>query len=89
MAPWTIARQAPLSMQFSRYEYWSAMPLPTPGDLPDPGIEPGSLASPALTGGFFTTELPVNPHNSEYKDVYRRTFFSVNPSQKLILMKYT
>ena len=65
------------------------MPLPTPGDLPDPGIEPGSLASPALTGGFFTTELPVNPHNSEYKDVYRRTFFSVNPSQKLILMKYT
>ena len=54
VTPWTIARQAPLSMEFSRQEFWSGMPFPTPGDLPDPGIEPVSLASPALAGRFFT-----------------------------------
>ena len=53
--PWTIAGQAPLSMNFSRWEYWSGLPFPPPGDLPDPGIEPTSLVSPALTGRFFTT----------------------------------
>ena len=42
--PWTVAYQAPPSMGFSRQEYWSGLPLPSPGDLPDPGIEPGSLA---------------------------------------------
>ena len=42
--PWTVARQAPLSMGFSRQEYWSGLPCPHPGDLPDPGIEPRSLA---------------------------------------------
>ena len=40
--PWTVACQAPLSMEFSRQEYWSGLPFPSPGDLPDPGIEPGS-----------------------------------------------
>ena len=45
--PWTVARQAPLSMGFSRQEYWSGLPCPPPGDLPDPGIEPQSPASPA------------------------------------------
>ena len=52
---WTVARQAPLSMGFSRQEYWSALPCPPPGDLPNPGIEPRSLMCPALAGGFFTT----------------------------------
>ena len=52
---WTVARQAPLSMGFSRQEYWSGLPCPPPGDLPNPGIEPESLKSPALAGGFFTT----------------------------------
>ena len=52
---WTVAHQAPLSMKFSRQEYWSGLPFPPPGDLPDPGIEPASLISPALPGGFFTT----------------------------------
>ena len=52
---WTIAHLTPLSMQFSRQEHWSGMPCPPPGDLPDPGIEPTSLLSPALAGGFFTT----------------------------------
>ena len=49
--------QAPLSMGFPRQEYWSGLPFPSPGDLPDPGIEPESLVSPALAGGFFTTSI--------------------------------
>ena len=52
---WTIACQAPLSMGVSRQECWSGLPCPPPGDLPDPGIEPVSLVSPALAGRFFTT----------------------------------
>ena len=52
---WTVACQAPLSMGFSRQEDWSGWPWPSPGDLPDPGFEPTSLMSPALTRGFFTT----------------------------------
>ena len=47
--PWTVAYQAPLSMEFSRQEYWSGVPLPSPGDLPDPGIKPRSLALQADT----------------------------------------
>ena len=46
--PWTIALQTPLSMKFSRHEYWSGLPSPPPRDLPDPGIEPGSSMSPTL-----------------------------------------
>ena len=53
--PWTMAHQAPLSMGLSRQEYWSGLPCPPPGDLPVPGIEPASLASPALAGGLLTT----------------------------------
>ena len=52
---WTVALQAPLSMVLSRQECWSELPCTPPGDLPDPGIEPASLVSPALAGGFFTT----------------------------------
>ena len=52
---WAVGHQAPLSMEFSRQEYWSVLPFPTPGDLSDPGIEPGSPVYPALAGGFFTT----------------------------------
>ena len=52
---WAVGHHAPLSMGFSRQEYWSGLPLPPSGDLPDPGIEPTSLMSPALAGGFFTT----------------------------------
>ena len=47
---WTVAPQAPLSLGFSRQEYWSGLPFPSPGDLPDPGIEPESLMFPALAG---------------------------------------
>ena len=52
---WTVACHAPLSVGFSRQEYWSGLPCPPPGDLPDPGTEPLSLTSPALAGCFFTT----------------------------------
>ena len=52
---WTIAHQAPLSMGFSRQEYWSGLPCLPPGDLPDPRINPASLMSLALASGFFTT----------------------------------
>ena len=58
---WTIACQAPLSIGFSSQEYWSGLPFLPPGDLPDPGIEPMSLVSPALAGGFFTTLPPGKP----------------------------
>ena len=59
--PWTVARQAPLSMGFSRQEYWSELPLSLPGDLPNPEIEPSSPVSPALAGRFFTTEPSGKP----------------------------
>ena len=50
--PWTIAHQAPLSMGLSLQEYWSGLPFPTPGDLPNPGMEPTSPVSPTLAGGW-------------------------------------
>ena len=53
VTPWTVARQAPLSMEFSRQEYWSGQPFPSPGDLPDPGIEP---RSPALQADSLSSE---------------------------------
>ena len=60
---WTVARQAALSLGFSKQEYWSGLPLPSPGDRPNPGTEPAPLLSPTLAGGFFTTsatqEAPI------------------------------
>ena len=55
---WTVAHQTPLSMGFSRQDYWSGLPCPLLGDLPDPGIVPMSLVSPALVGRFFTISAP-------------------------------
>ena len=63
MTPWTVACQFLQPMGFSRQEYWSGLPFPSPGDLPDPGEKP---ASPALAGGFLTTEPPGKPHFSTY-----------------------
>ena len=54
---WTVACQAPLSIRFSSQEYRSGLPCPPPGDLPDPGLEPTSLMSPALAGMFFSTSV--------------------------------
>ena len=59
---WTVASRAPLSMGFSRQEYWSGLSCPPPGGLPDPGIEPVSLMSPTLAGGFFTTRATLEAH---------------------------
>ena len=74
---WTVAHQAPLSMEFSRQEHWSGLPCPPPGNFPDPGIKLTSLMSPALAGGFFTTsatwEAPIKvlvPFNLTYKTLY-------------------
>ena len=58
--PWTVAHQAPLSLEFPRQGYWSALPLFYPGDLPNSGIEP---ASPALADVFFITEPPGKTEN--------------------------
>ena len=61
----TVAYQAPLSLEFPRQEYWSGLPLPSPGDLPDPGIKP---MSPALAGRFFPAEPQGKPIN-EREDI--------------------
>ena len=61
VTPWAVAHQALLSMEFYRQEYWTGLPFPSPGDLPDSGIKPAPLASPAMAGGFFTTEPPGKP----------------------------
>ena len=71
VTPWTVARQAPLSMGFSRQDYWSGLPCPPPEDLPSPEMEPKSLMSPASVGRFFTTSaaqeaLPHHPSKPEY-----------------------
>ena len=57
--PWTGAHQAPLSIGFSKQEYWSRLPFPSPEDIPNPGIE---ITFPVLAGGFFTTEPPGKLH---------------------------
>ena len=69
---WTVARQAPLSMVFSRQEYWNGLPFPPPGDLLNPGIKPMSTSYPALAGGFFTFSdlfliLDIQKYHSEHK----------------------
>ena len=58
--PWTVACQAPRSMAFSKQEYWSGSPCSPPGDLPNPGMEPVSLSSPALTSRFFTLKGSIS-----------------------------
>ena len=65
VTPWTVACQAPLPMEFSRWEFWNELPFPTVGNLPDPEIE---LESPALSGGFFTTEPSGKPLDSLTRD---------------------
>ena len=59
--PWTVAHKAPLSMRLSRQEYWTGLPFPSPGDLPDWGIQPTAAVSSALAGRLFTTEPPGKP----------------------------
>ena len=73
---WAVAHQAPLSMEFSRQEYWSGLPFPTPGDLPNPGIQPASPASPALaTLAFY--------HWATWEALWIHTLYSVRWSKEL------
>ena len=72
---WTLAHQAALSMGTSRQEYWSDLPCPPPGDLPDPGIEPTSLMSPALAGG----SLPLVPPGKPLEVTQIRAFLLNSP----------
>ena len=62
VTPWTVAHQIPLSMEFSKQQYWSRLPFPSPGDLPNPEIEPGS---PTLQADSFPSEPPGNPYMLE------------------------
>ena len=68
--PWAVGCQAPLSMGFPRQEYCRGLPFRSPGDLPDPGIELASLVSPALAGGWFTTEPPGKPITYTHYYIY-------------------
>ena len=79
VTPWTVACQAPLSMGFPREEYWSGWPFPSPGNLPNPGIEPGS---PTLAGGFLpswaTEETWINIKHLLNSGSFGRKWFSLN-----------
>ena len=66
VTPWTVAHQAPLSMESSRQEYWSGLPCPPPGDLPDPGIELMSSVFPALQAGSLPLAPPRKPQTSHH-----------------------
>ena len=71
VTPWTVSCQAPLSLGFSRQEYWSGLPCPPPGGLPDPGIKPVSLASPALQADSLPAEPRVDPSPEHLQsDIY-------------------
>ena len=81
---WTVACQSLSSMGFSRQEYWSRLPFPSPGYLPDPGIEPASLLSPALTGGFLPLAPPGTQQGPAFLILSRIT--PVLPSRKASLV---
>ena len=82
---WTVACQAPLSMGFSKQEYWSGLPYPPPGDLPDLGMEPATPASPALQADSFPTEPPGKP----YKEYMRVLIESTQPGTwRTVCIKY-
>ena len=79
-APWNAAQQVPLSLEFSWQECWSGLPFPPPGDLPDPGIHPWALVSPASVGGFSTTSAIWEAHRSLLGDCLVRLISTQNVS---------
>ena len=85
--PWTIAHQAPLSMEFSRQEHASELLFPTPGDCPNPGIELMSLASLALACGFFITEPLRSPMWYNYLETKCDKLKTYNVNPKAITIK--
>ena len=84
--PMNCSHQTPLSMEFSRQEYWGGLPCPSPGDLPNPGIKPGSFMSSALMGGFFTTSTPWKPNVILL--LHRIVEISMENSQEYLHIKY-
>ena len=86
-----VARQASLSMGFPRQEHWSGLPFPPPGDLPDPGIEPAALVSPALAGGFIMTAPPGQPrypHSSKEERRQRRIKCSPRNTKHTFMVEF-
>ena len=79
--PQTVAHQAPPSMGFPRQEYWSGLSFPSLRDLPDPGLKPVSLVSPALAGRFFTTKPPGKPIG-QCSGMHKYTILSLNIPMK-------
>ena len=86
-----VARQAPQSVEFSRQEYWNGLPFPSPGDLPDPGIKPLSLMSPALAGRLFTTSTTWEAQSFPYSKIKKelpphqiRGFFLKSRKQQML-----
>ena len=90
MALCTVVHQAPPSMGFSRQEYWNGLPCPPPGDLPDPGIEPMSLISPALAGRFFTTSTTWEAyHRIQQFHSWAYIWKNKQTNRKILSWKYT
>jgi len=88
LTPWTVAHQAPLSMGFFRQEYWSGLPCPPPGDLPNPGDKCTSLTAPALAGGFFTTStidpMVCKPTGSSVQGILQGIFLTHGSNLSLL-----
>ena len=84
--PWTVARQAPLSMGFFKADYWSGLPCPAPGDLPNPGIEPTFLTSPALVAGSLPlSHLGAETDSSRWHDPHAQvSAVDVGPAKPLL-----
>ena len=83
VTPWTVAHQAPLPIEFSRQEYWSGLPFPSPGELPKPGIEPTCPTSPSLAGRYNVYKIDSpEKHTSPIKH-------KIKLAQILILLKHS
>ena len=83
---WTVIHQTPLSMEFSRQEYWSGLPFPPPGDLPKPGFKPKSPVSPALQVESLPIEAPGKPHFSYKHHIFIPRIFNKSISQKQVIL---
>ena len=86
MTPRTVAHQAPVSIGFPRQEYWSGLPFPSPADIPDPEIKP---VSPALAGGFSTTEPPGKPKGLLLTLIAEDGSYLDKKSWKLLIAKFS
>ena len=78
----TLELQVPVSKRFSRQDYWSGLPSPPPGALPNPGTEPSNLMSPALADGFFTASVTWKPKGPQGSGLRRETTASQHPGER-------